>query len=64
MPSKKPADIAVVEFTRDYEVQDERAGTEDAESYKKGKRKSMPVSSAQHFVSRGAAVYVKGDSNA
>lgn len=59
MSAKKPAK-PVVEFTTDYEVQDERAGTEEAERYKAGQRQAMEAASAEHFVSRGAAVYVKG----
>lgn len=51
---------AIIKFTCDYEVQDERAGTKDAERYEKGQRKSLVLSSARHFVNRGAATYVKG----
>ncbi|OWU80438.1 hypothetical protein [Phaeobacter sp. 22II1-1F12B] len=49
----------MVEFTRDYVVDDERKGTADEESYAKGARKSLVASSAAHFVSRGAAEYAK-----
>lgn len=48
----------VVKFTRDYVVQDERAGTPEQESYKKDDRKALLPASAEHFVSRGLAVYV------
>lgn len=61
MAATKAAEAkAIIKFTRDYEVQDERAGTDDAERYRKGQRKSFALSSAEHFVSRGAAVYVRG----
>lgn len=49
----------VVKFTRDYVVDDERKGTADEESYAKGARRALVASSAAHFVSRGAAEYVK-----
>lgn len=45
-----------VQFTRDYEVQDERAGTAEAERYKRDQKVTLPMASAQHFMSRGAAV--------
>ena len=48
----------IVKFLRDYVVDDERRGTEEEERYAKGQRKSFPEASAEHFVSRGAAVYV------
>lgn len=47
-----------VKFVRDYEVQDERAGTPDAEKYRKGQRAALSASSAKHFVARAAAVYI------
>ena len=59
MAEKKQAK-PVIKFTVDYEVQDERAGTDEAERYQKGQRRSMAAASAEHFVSRGLAVYVKG----
>lgn len=49
----------IIKFTRDYEVQDENAGTDKAEIYKKGLRKAFEPASAEHFVSRGVAEYVK-----
>lgn len=49
-------DTMIIKFTRDYEVQDEKAGTEDATFFKKGLRKKFPLKSAEHFISRGAAV--------
>lgn len=48
----------IIKFTRDYTVQDERVGTAEEETYKKGMRKAFPLASAKHFVSRGAAEYV------
>ena len=57
--SVKKSAKRIIEFVENYEVQDEHAGTKDAERYKKGQRKSMVTSSAEHFVRRGLAVYVK-----
>lgn len=48
-----------IKFTQDYVVDDERKGTPEEESYKKGQRKFFVPRSAAHFVSRGAAEYVK-----
>ncbi|ETX26473.1 hypothetical protein [Roseivivax isoporae] len=53
-------DTCIVKFVRDHVVQDERAGTAEEERYTKGQRKSFPIRSAEHFVSRGSAVYVRG----
>lgn len=59
MAAKKPQK-PVIKFIEDYTVQDEREGTPDEESYNKGQRKAMEPASAEHFVSRGKAVYLKG----
>lgn len=48
-----------IEFTQDYVVDDERKGTAEEESYEKGQRKFFTQSSADHFVNRDAAVYLK-----
>jgi len=47
-----------IRFLRDYEVQDENAGTPDAEAYKAGKKTVVSPASASHFISRGAAEMV------
>lgn len=47
-----------VKFDQDYEVRDHRAGTPEAEKYKRGKTVKMVASSAAHFVARGLAHYV------
>lgn len=49
----------VVKFTRDYEVQDEKAGTDQATRYKKGQRVSLPLASAEHFLNRSVAEIVR-----
>lgn len=49
-----------VKFLRDYEVQDERAGTAEAEVYKRGKQVALGARSALHFVTRGIAEFVDG----
>ena len=49
----------IIKFTANYTVDDERAGTDQEESYQKGQRKSFEAASAEHFVSRGVAEYVK-----
>lgn len=54
MARKSTSDVTV-KFLSDYEVQDEAAGTADAEKYKSGQRKSMSLASALHFVNRGVA---------
>lgn len=48
----------IVKFVRDYVVDDARKGTQEEEAYSKGQRKSLPETSARHFVDRGIAVYV------
>lgn len=47
-----------VRFVQDYTVQDERVGTPDEETYKKGDRKALVPTSAAHFVNRQIAVYI------
>ncbi|ETX26608.1 hypothetical protein [Roseivivax isoporae] len=56
MAAKK--DICIIKFVRTHVVQDDRVGTPEEERYTAGQRKSFPLRSAAHFVSRGAAVYV------
>ena len=53
------ADVKI-KFVEDYEVQDEKAGTDEATKYKKGKVVSMNEAAAAHFVRGGRAVYYKG----
>lgn len=61
MAGKKTTNpTGTIKFTSDYEVNDERAGTDDAERYAKGQRKSLPLSSCRHFVRRGVAEWVDG----
>lgn len=38
-----------IEFTKDHEVQDHRAGTKEAEKYVAGKRYKLAPASALHF---------------
>jgi len=55
----KQTDKVVVKFTRDYTVQDEKAGTAEETRFRKGQRVSLPRASATHFIDRGAAVLAR-----
>lgn len=48
-----------VKFTQDYEVQDEKVGTDEATRFKKAQRIKLPLASAKHFIDRGKAVAFK-----
>lgn len=49
-----------VTFVRDYEIQDEHAGTDKATWFREGETKTLTAASAEHFFNRGAAVMARG----